>query len=83
MYLDVFYNARFQLLLTSMEIKNSGTPTCYVIFPVNCSHSLVVSQLETKRVGNKRGAYNYKKCRMKKKKEILQILKKVSFLNEF
>ena len=39
MYLDVFYNARFQLLLTSMEIKNLGTPTCYVIY---CSLLIVV-----------------------------------------
>ena len=90
MYLNVSYNARFQLLLTSMEIQNLGTGNvlCNILFPVNFNHSLKKSQLETKRVGNKRGAYNYKKClcvslvllKNEKKRKKLQILKKVYFL---
>ena len=33
----------------------------YMLFFASCIHSLKKSQLETKRVGNKRQAYNYKK----------------------
>ena len=94
MYLNVSYNARFQLLLTSMEIQNLGTGNvlCNILFLVNFNHSLKKSQLETKCVGNKRGAYNYKKClcvslvllkNEKKKRKKLQILKKVYFLCKF
>ena len=90
MYLNVSYNARFQLLLTSMDIQNLGTGNvlCNILFLVNFNHSLKKSQLETKCVGNKRGAYNYKKClcvslvllKNEKKRKKLQILKKVYFL---
>ena len=90
MYLNVSYNARFQLLLTSMEIQNLGTGNvlCNILFLVNFNHSLKKSQLETKCVGNKRGAYNYKKClcvslvllKNERKRKKLQILKKVYFL---
>ena len=33
----------------------------YMLFFASCIHSLKKFQLETKRVGNKRQAYNYKK----------------------
>ena len=85
MYLNVSYNARFQLLLTSMEIKNLGTGNvlCNILFLVNINHSLKKFQLKTKCVGNKRGAYNYKKClcvslvllKMKKKEKVTNFKK--------
>ena len=89
MNLNVSYNARFQLLLTSMEIHNLGTGNvlCNILFLVNFNHSLKKSQLETKCVGNKRGAYNYKKClcvslvllKNEKKKEKVTNFKKSLF----
>ena len=44
-----------------IEVVARHANVLYMLFFASCIHSLKKSQLETKRVGNKRQVYNHKK----------------------
>ena len=57
----IFWGAYFSYYPLPWEVVARYANVLYMLFFASCMLSLKKSQLETKRVGNKRQAYNYKK----------------------